>query len=229
MGKTGSIIILEADTHFVEDPIPKLYAQAKKEIRSRGYSTLAICPFSSRAVSANLDDRRWELLALNRLYRIPRANLTKSPLPHHIEEVPRTDTALQELFCLDQTAPPGYWWASLWEEFEVVPEMRGALRRQTARRVHLEYGGQSLTAVLWLWTLGDPEDYWRLALWVPQGREDDRELIFELTRVAAQIWVSDDYPGFAVSADEENSAFLLNRGFTMDESKPAEPRYYTAL
>lgn len=229
MGKTGSIIIMEADTHFVEDPIPRLYAQAKKEIRARGYSTLAICPFSSRAVTANLDDRRWELLAHNRLYRIPKAKLTASAIPHKIEEVPRSDQTIHELFCIDQSQPPSYLWASMWEEFEVVPEMKGALRRQPVRRVHLEYGGQSLTAMLWLWTLSDPEDYWRLSVWVPPGKEDDRDLLFELTRIAAEIWPGSDIPGFTISADEENGAFLINRGFTTDETKPAEPRYYTAL
>ncbi|HEX7344050.1 MAG TPA: hypothetical protein VF398_07285 [bacterium] len=229
LGKTGSILIMEADTHFAEDPIPKLYAQAKKEIRSRGHSTLAICPFSSRAVTAHLDDRRWELLALNRLYRIPRAKLTRSTLPHQIEEVPRTDATQHELFCLDQAQPPSYLWASFWEEFEVLPEMRGALRRQAARRVYLEYGGQRSTAILWLWSLSDPEDYWRLSIWMPAGKEDDRELLFELTRLAAEIWSSAEFPGFVVSADEENGAFLSNRGFITDEAWPAEPRYYTAL
>lgn len=229
MGKTGSIIILEADTHFIEDPISKLYTQTKKEIRSRGYSTLAICPFSSRAVTANLDDRRWELLALNRLYRVPRSSQKPSPLNPKIEEIPRTDTTVNELFCLDQAQPPGYWWASLWDEFEVMPEMKGALKRKPARRVSLDYNGQATTAVLWAWTLGDAENFWRLSIWVPPGKEDDRELIFELVRMAGQIWSGDDIPGFIFSADEENAAFFSNRGVVFDESRPAEPRYYASV
>ncbi len=229
IGKTGSVIILETDTHFTEDPVSKLYAQTKKEIRSRGYSTLAICPFSSRAVTANLDDRRWELLSLVRLFRVPRANLTRSSLTFRVEEPPRAELNTNELFGLDHSWPPSYFWASMWDEFEQIPEMKGAIRKQTPRRVHLEYNGQALTAVLWLWNLGDVEDYWRLGLWVPQGREDDRELTYELARIAAAIWNTDEVPGFVIGADEENAAFLINRGLVADESKPAEPRYYTTV
>ncbi len=229
LGKTGSIIILELDTHFVEDPISKLYAQAKKEIRSRGYSTLAICPFSSRAVTANLDDRRWELLALTRLYRIARANITPGTGVYRLEEVPRTELPIHELFAQDQSIPPGYWWASLSDEFELIPEMKASLRRKPTYKIHLEHQGSSIVALLWLWTLSDPEDYWRLSVWVPTGKEDDRELLYELVRIAAQIWNTDDIPGFVLCADEENGSFLINRGFIYDENKPAEPRYYTAL
>ncbi len=229
MGKTGSIIILEADTHFVEDPSPKLYAQAKKDIRSRGFSTLAICPFSSRAVTANLDDRRWELLALARHYRLARANLTPSELPHKFAEVARAELPVGELFCLDQSNIPGYHWASLWEEFEQLPEMKGTIRRTPAHKVTVEYHGESLTAVLWLWSFSDPQDYWRLAVWLPPGKEDDRELVYELVRMAGEIWNTDEIAGFDLVADEENGSFLINRGFATDESRPAEPRYYTAL
>jgi hypothetical protein len=229
IGKTGSVTIIQADTSFTEDPIPKLYAHAKKEIRARGFSTLGICPFSSRAVSANLDDSRWELLALNRYYRIPRTNLPAPEMPHRVEDVPRTDLPVNALFCLDQSSTPYYLWSSIWEEFELLPEMKGASQRSQARKVTIEHGGQNLTAVLWIWTWGDVEDYWRLSIWVPPGKEEDRELLFELTRIAAQIWNSDDVPGFELCADEENGSFLTNRGFTMDEERPAEPRYYTAV
>lgn len=229
MGKTGSVIILEVDTHFTEDPVSKLYSQTKKEIRSRGYSTLAICPFSSRAVSANLDDRRWELLSLARFFRVPKSALTPSSLQFRVEEPPRTEINVNEMVCLDQSVPPGYLWASLWDEFDQIPEMRGAIRKQVPRRVHLEYGGQALTALLWLWTLGDVEDFWRLSIWAPPGKEDDRELAFELMRIAAGVWKTDDVPGFVFAADEEGAAFLTNRGLAADESRPAEPRYYTAV
>jgi hypothetical protein len=229
IGKTGSMVILEADTQFTEDPISKLYAQTKKEIRSRGYSTLAICPFSSRAVYANLDDRRWELLSHARFFRLPKSALTPSTLTYRVEEPPRTELNINELYCLDQSVPPGYLWSSLWDEFDQIPEMKGSLRKQAPRRVHLEHNGQALEAILWLWTLSDVEDYWRLNIWVPPGKEDDRELVFELIRIAAGIWNSDDIPGFVLTADEENAAFLSNRGLKADETRPAEPRYYTTV
>lgn len=229
MGKTGSVIVLEVDTHFSEDPVSKLYAQTKKEIRSRGYSTLAVCPFSSRAVYANLDDRRWELLSHARFFRAPRTALTAPTLQYRVDEPARTEINVSELFCLDQSLPPPYLWASLWDEFEQIPEMKGAIRKQTPRRVQVETGGQTLTAILWLWTLSDVEDFWRLAIWVPPGKEDDRELVFELIRIAGAIWNSEDVPGFVIVADEENAAFLTNRGLLADESRPAEPRYYTAV
>jgi hypothetical protein len=229
IGKTGSVVIMEADTHFTEDPISKLYAQTKKEIRSRGYSTLAICPFSSRAVYANLDDRRWELLSHARFFRLPKADLTPSTLQYRVEEPSRSELNVNELYCLDQSVSPAYLWASLWDEFDQMPEMKGAIRKQTPRRVHLEYNGQALEAVLWLWTLSDVEDYWRLSIWVPPGKEEDRDLVFELIRIAAGIWNGDDIPGFVLTADEENAAFLSNRGLKADETRPAEPRYYTAV
>lgn len=229
LGKTGSIIIIEADTKFTEDPIPKLYNHAKKEIRARGFSTLAICPFSSRAVTANLDDQRWQLLALTRRYRIPHSSLTPGELPHSIEELAPADLPVQNLFCLDQSVTPAYLWNSIWEEFELLPEMKGAIHRSRGRKINLEYLGQRITAVLWIWTFGDLEDYWRLGIWVPPGKEEDRTLTFELARIASEIWTGEEVPGFELCADEENGPFLTNRGFTVDEEKPAEPRYYTAL
>lgn len=229
MGKTGSITILEADTHFTEDPVPKLYANAKKEIRARGYSTLAICPFSSRAVTANLDDGRWELLALTRKYRIANAALTPSELPHRVEDAHRTSLPVNELYCLDQSVSPLHYWLSVWEEFELLPEMKGAVHRSQARKVIIERGGQSITAVLWIWTWGDVEDYWRLSLWVPSGLEEDQELMYELIRIASEIWKPDAITGFILCTDEEDGSFLLNRGFRTNEAEPGEPRYYTAV
>jgi len=229
MGKTGSIITLDVDTTFTEDPVPKLYAQAKKEIRQRGFSTLAICPFSSRAVAANLDDSRWELLALTRHYRIARSELTPSDLPHKVEDVPRAQLPVNELFCQDQSIAPFYLWSSIWEEFELLPEMKRAVHRSQARKVNIEFAGQSITAVIWIWTWGDVEDYWRLSVWVPPERSEDRELLFELARIAAQVWNSDDVPGFDLCVDEENGSFLVNRGFKLDEERPAEPRFYTGV
>ncbi len=229
IGKTGSIIKIEADTTFTEDPIPKLYANAKKEIRARAYSTLAICPFGSNAVSSNLDDSRWELLALTRRYRISRADLSPCELPHKVEEVARAELAIQNLFCVDQSIPPFYNWASVWEEFELLPEMKRAIHRSQARRVELEYHGKTITTVIWIWSWGDVEDFWRLTFWIPPELEEDRELILELTRIAAEIWDTDDVPGFDLCADEENGSFLVNRGFKVDEELPAEPRYYTGV
>ena len=54
-------------------------------------------------------------------------------------------------------------------------------------------------------------------------------LIFELTRIAAQTFDSDDIPGFEIGTDEENGSFLVNRGFKVDEEVPAEPRFYTGV
>lgn len=229
MGKTGSLIVLEVDTTFTEDPVPKLYAQSKKETRSRGFSTLAICPFSSRAVLANLDDSRWELLALTRRYRISHSELPPSDLPHTVEDSPRAELPVHELFCLDQSFAPHNLWSSIWEEFELLPEMKKAVHRSQARKIHIEYGGQSLTAVVWIWTWGDVEDYWRLSIWVPPGREEDRELMYELAKIAAEIWKAPEIPGFELCLDEENGSFLTNRGFKNDEKAPGEPRYYTAV
>ncbi len=225
LGKTGSVVLLEVDTQFGEDPASKLYAQAKKEIRNRSYSTLAICPFSSRAVNANLDDRRWELVALTRRYRVRRDKLG-APVAYRAEELSRPDLP-GDFYCLDQSAPPAYQWNSLWEEFDGAPEVRGSLRRQPAQRVTLDHGGSSVTAALWIWATSDAEDYWRLALWVPAGRHEDRELTHKLAVIAGAIWA--DVPGFELVADEENGPYLLNRGFTLDESRPGEPRYYTAV
>lgn len=229
MGKTGSIITFEVDTAFTEDPVPKLYSQCKKEIRARGYSTLAICPFSSQAVVANLDDSRWELLSLTRRYRIARGALSPSEVPHKLEDIPRTEMPIQELFCLDQSIAPYYNWASIWEEFELLPEMKRAAHRSQARKVTLEYNGRSITAVIWIWTWGDEQGYWRLGIWVPPELEEDQELMYELVRIAAQVWDTDDIPGFILCVDEENGAFLVNRGFTTNEEEPAEPRYYTGV
>ena len=229
IGKTGSITVIEADTTFTEDPIPKLYAHAKKEIRSRGLSTLAICPFSSKAVAANLDDSRWELLALTRRYRIARTDLTPSELPHSVEDAPRSDLPVEDLFCLDQSFPPYYFWSFVWEEFELLPEMKGAANRSQARKVTIERGGKSFTAVIWIWTWGDVEDYWRLSLWVPPGMEEDQEILFELIRIASKIWDTEEVPGFELVTDEENGSFLINRGFSTNEDQPAEPRYYAAV
>jgi hypothetical protein len=229
MGKTGSIITLEVDTNFTEDPVPKLYANAKKEIRARGYSTLAICHFSSRAVAANLDDSRWELLGLTRRYRIAREALTPCELPHSVEEVAHGAMPVHELFCVDQSVSPLNHWSSVWEEFELLPEMKRSVHRSKARKVNIEYHGRSIVAVIWAWTWGDVEDYWRLSIWVPADLEEDRELIYELARIAAQTFDADDIPGFDLCADEENGSFLVNRGFKVDEEKPAEPRYYTGV
>jgi hypothetical protein len=229
IGKTGSITILEADTSFTEDPIPKLYAQCKKEIRTRGYSTLAICPFSSRAVTANLDDSRWELLALTRKYRASRGEVKACELPHKVEDLPRAELPVQELFCVDQSYAPYFLWSSIWEEFELLPEMKRAVHRSQARKVTIEYGGRSLSAVIWIWTWGDSEDYWRLSIWVPPEMQEDRDFLFECIRVAAGVWDTDEIPGFELCTDEENGSFLLNRGFKVDEEIPAEPRYYTGV
>jgi len=229
LGKTGSLVVFEVDTHFSEDPAAKLYAQAKKDIRNRGYSTLAISPFSSHAVTANLDDRRWELLALTRRYRIARADLTPPEIPHRVEDLPRTELPLQELFCLDQSMPPSYLWASLWEEFDLIPEMKGAIRRLPARRVFIGSGSEDQTAVIWPWLLSDTQDYWRLGVWVPPEKHEDRELLYELVRIAAEVYGAEDIPGFELCVDEENGSFLINRGFSVNEAQPAEPRYYTAL
>ncbi|MCX6640865.1 MAG: hypothetical protein NTW14_10350 [bacterium] len=229
MGKTGSIVIMEADTTFIEDPISKLYAHAKKEIRSRGFSTLAICPFSSRAVSANLDDSRWELLALTRKYRIARSGLTPTTIPYTIEDAPIAEMPVKELFCLDQSTSPSYLWSSIGEEFELLPEMKGAIQRGRAKKVRMEHQGQSITAVIWLWTFGDLQDYWRLGIWVPPGMEENREMMYELVRISAEVWNTEDIPGFELCVDEENGSFLINRGFSIDENIPAEPRYYTGV
>ncbi|MFH1863142.1 MAG: hypothetical protein ABH878_10080 [bacterium] len=229
IGKTGSIIIIEADTSFVEDPVSKLYTHSKKEIRARGFSTLAICPFGSRAVTANLDDRRWELLSLSQRYRIPRADIPACVATHQVEEVPVNELPVRELFCLDQSYPPHYLWSSIWEEFEMLPEIRNASYRSKTRKVQLEHDGQQVTAVIWIRIWSDQEDYWKLSIWVPSGREDDRELMYELVKIAAEVWNTDDVPGFELTLDEENGSFLQNRGFQVDESVLAEPRYYTAL
>ncbi|TKJ40069.1 hypothetical protein CEE37_10045 [candidate division LCP-89 bacterium B3_LCP] len=228
IGKTGSVTIIQADTTFTEDPIPKLYAFAKKEVRSRGFSTLAICPFSSRALAANLDDSRWELLALNRKYRISRSELSPSELPHSVTDIPHSDLPMGDLLSLDQSFVPSYLWASLWEEFEQIPEMRGSMQRSQVRKVTIEKSGQSINAVLWIWTLGDLEDYWRLGIWVSPEKRDDQELMYDLVRIAAQVW-DEEIPGFELCVDEENGSFLVNRQFKLDEEIPAEPRFYTAV
>ncbi len=229
MGKTGSIIAFDVDTAFNEDPVPKLYAQCKKDIRSRGHSTLAICPFSSRAVTANLDDSRWELLSLTRRYRIARADLPEPQSSHKVEDIPRAEMPVRELFCLDQSIAPYYNWASIWEEFELLPEMKRAAHRSQARKISLEHNGKPITAVIWIWTWGDVQDYWRLSIWVPPEMEEDRDLMFELVSIAAKVWDTEDVPGFILCVDEENGSFLANRKFTFDEEEPAEPRYYTGV
>ncbi len=93
----------------------------------------------------------------------------------------------------------------------------------------LAYNGQSITPALWIWIWSDPEDYYRLSIWVPPEMEDDPELMYELARIAAEIWSGEKFPGFELRTDEENGSFLTNRGFTVDREKPAEPRYYSAL
>jgi len=229
MGKTGSIITFEVDTTFTEDPVSKLYTQCKKEIRTRGFSTLAVCPFSSRAVLANLDDSRWELLALTRRYRVGRGELEASELPHTVEDIPRAELPIHEYYCFDQSISPYYHWTSVWEEYELLPEMVRAVHRSQARKVNIERGGKSITAILWIWNWGDVEDYWRLSVWVPPELQEDTELLLELVKIAQEVWNTEEIPGFILCVDEEYGSSLANRGFKVNEDEPGEPRYYTGV